>query len=792
VTGPRRARASGTRALVAAALALRVAGACAADDALVLRYDRPAEAWSEALPLGNGRLGAMVFGGTASERLQVNEATLWGGAPHATGDRPAPGTLERVRQLVFAGDTAAAESAAAGLLGEHRLLAPYQPFCDIHLVQAGHEAATDYRRELRLEDAVATVSYRVGDTTFRREAFVSQPDQVLVVELTADRPGSESLVVGVDSPQVGALVSSAADDQLHLQGRVPARSNPPGTWTASWDEPGMRFAAHLQVRTRGGSVHRVGQLLVIRDADAVTLLFAAATAFRNYHDIGGHPDRASRLAVARAAARSDAELARRHREDFSARFSRVRLRLGDPAAPQGPTDERLRHFAGTRDPQLVALYYQFARYLLLSASRPGGQAANLQGLWNQDLRPAWGSKWTTNINLQMNYWPADSGNLWEAERPLWDLVRDLRATGSATARALYGVDGWVLHHNTDLWRSTDPVDGVWGVWPVGAAWLANQMWDHYEFSQDREFLRSEAYPAMKGAALFALHALVPAPAGTPFADMLVTNPSVSPENQYMAGGHPAYLTYAPSMDIELLGELFAHCEAASLVLGVDAGLRARLAQARLRLPPLQVGSRGQLQEWIRDYPEAEPQHRHTSHLYGLYPGSSIDPEATPGLAAAARRSLELRGDGGTGWSRAWKVALWARLGDGEQAWANLQRLVGESTLPDLFNDGPPFQVDGNLGGAAGIAEMLLQSRHGEILLMPAVPAAWRNGSVAGLRARGGATVGFDWREGRLVRATVRASVAGTALVRYGGRATAITLRPGQVVTLDGALAPVAD
>jgi alpha-L-fucosidase 2 len=434
----------------------------------------------------------------------------------------------------------------------------------------------------------------------------------------------------------------------------------------------------------------------------------------------------------------------------------------------------------------VALYYQYGRYLLISSSRAGGQPANLQGIWNQDLLPAWGSKWTTNINLEMNYWPAETGALWETQTPLWDLIDDLQVAGAKTAQRYYGAHGWVVHHNSDLWRATTPVDGPWGLWPMGGVWLSNQMWDHYTFSGDEAFLRNPAYPAMKGAAEFVLDFLVEAPAGSPVAGKLVTNPSTSPENRYLLDGKPVGLTYAPTMDIELINDLFNHVRAAARHLGVDAALVSRIDAAQPRLPPLQIGHKGQLQEWIEDYPETEPDHRHVSHLYALYPGDAISPDKTPALAMAARRSLELRGDGGTGWARAWKTALWARLGDGDHAYKLLHDLIAENTLPNMFDDCPPFQIDGNFGGTAAIAEMLMQSRIGEITVLPALPSRWQDGEVDGLRARGGLRVGITWRKGVPTEVRLLSTTATSVHLRYQHQRIVVALEPGKELTVGAA------
>jgi alpha-L-fucosidase 2 len=775
-------------ALALACLALTSIPAAAAGPArpLVLTYDKPAAKWTEALPVGNGRIGAMVFGGMEDERLQVNEGTLWGGGPHDYTDPDAFSRLQEIRQSIFAGQVAEAEKLTEAFMGRPKLLMPYQPFCDLRLHVPGHAGATSYRRQLRLDEATADVAYTVGATTFRREVFASYPDQVLVVRFSASTPGQITFSIGMDSPQPGVRVESVASDGLELTGQIQPRQNPARSWTGSWDQPGLRFAAAMKVRIEGGSVRSAGGRIEVSGATSATILFSNATSFRNYRDIGGDATGRARAFLAGAASRPYSALRLRHVNDFSRLFSRVRLTLGDtPSA--GTTDDRIKSFGATEDPDLVALYFAFGRYLLISSSRPGGQPANLQGIWNEELTPAWSSKWTTNINLEMNYWHADAGDLWETQTPLWDLVRDLRVSGAETARAHYHAKGWVLHHNTDLWRATTPVDGAWGVWPMGEAWLANQMWDHFQFSGDREFLRREAYPAMKEAAQFILDTLVPAPADGPAAGRLVTNPSTSPENQYVSAAGRHHLTYAATMDLQLVGELFEACGRAASMLGVDAGFRDELRRAGERLPPLKVGARGQLQEWIEDYREVEPAHRHVSHLYSLYPGSAISLDATPPLAAAVQKSLELRGDGGTGWSSVWRVALWARLRNPEHAYANLKFLLTTSTLPNMFDLCPPFQIDGNLGGPAVIAEMLVQSTADEIRLLPALPRQWSSGSLTGVRVRGGGKVDLAWKDGRLTLCRLRADRARKVVVRYGERSATVSLAAGRTAALDGAL-----
>ena len=775
--------------IVLAALTLTVS-ARVNESLFKLTYDKPASKWTEALPLGNGRIGAMVFGGTVDERLQINESTLWGGVPHDYTSPEAYSQVEEIRRLIFAGKVEEAEKLSETMMGTPKMLMPYQPFCDLRLHFLGHYQATEYRRELHLDDAIAETTYKVGAVNFRREVFVSYPDQVLIVRIVASRPGQLTFTLRLDSPQVGTLVESIANDGLQLTGQIQPRQNPPTSWTGSWSEPGMRFAAALRVLPEGGSVRSVEGRLEISNADAVTVLFSNATSFRNYRDISGDALAGARAYLERATRHSYDSLRKRHLDDFRQLFSRVQLRLGEDRAI-GSTDQRLKSFGEDEDPSLLALYFEYGRYLLISSSRPGGQPANLQGIWNEGLRPAWGSKWTTNINLEMNYWQADAGDLWETQEPLWSLIRDLRVTGADTARVAYHSKGWVLHHNTDLWRATTPVDGSWGIWPVGGIWLANQMFDHYEFSGDRDFLRREGYPAMKEAAEFALGILVEAPVGTPFAGRLVTNPSTSPENQYLLDGKRHYLSYAPSMDIELIRELFKNCRRAAEILGTDTQFRSALDRAERRLPPLQIGKRGQLQEWIEDYGENEPQHRHVSHLYSLYPGHDISLELTPELAAAVKKSLELRGDGESGWSTMWRTALWARLQNPERAYANLKILITTRTLPNMFDQGPPFQIDGNLGGTAAISEMLVQSTPKEIVVLPALPHQWSSGSLKGVRIRGGGKVDIVWKAHRLTEIRVRSDRVMKYRIRYGDNTANLKTRREKPITLDGNLHRIA-
>ena len=758
----------------------------AADSSPRLNFNRPASAWTEALPLGNGRLGAMDFGGVDDERYQVNEDTLWGGAPHDYANPDAYQHLDEVRGLIFKGKVAEAEKLAETMMGKPNLLAPYQPFCDLHLRFKEQTLPTAYQRGLDLTTAIADTEYTIDGVSFRRESFISFPDQVLVIHMAASKPGQLTFTLGMDSPQAGTQVSSSEDATMELMGQIPPRQNPPSSWTGSWDKPGMRFAARLKVLASGGTVRSGGDHLEIAGADSVTIVFSNATSFKTYRDVSSDAVTAARSTLQRALTKTYAQLRQDHTQDFGRLFSRVRLQLG-PAHSDRPTDERIHDFANNEDPSLLALYFEFGRYLLISSSRPGGQAANLQGIWNDQLRPPWSSKWTTNINLQMNYWQADTGDLWETERPLWGLISDLRQSGHITAQEDYHSQGWVLHHNTDLWRGTAPVDGPWGIWPMGQAWLVNQMWDHYLFSGDREFLARQAYPAMKEAVEFSLGFLVEIPAGLPFAGRLVTNPSTSPENAYLLNGRPAHLTYAPTMDIELMNELFENTRTAARILGKDAEFSAKLAATQKRLPPLQTGPQGQLQEWIQNFAETEPHHRHMSHLYSLYPGHDIDLEQTPELAAAARKSMELRGDGSTGWSDVWRVGLWARLHDADGAYANLKLLLTQMTLPNMFDLCPPFQIDGNLGGPAVMMEMLVQSTQNEITVLPALPTRWREGSLKGVRVRGGGKADLAWKEGRLTDFRLQVDHDAHYRVLYNGISADLSIKRNRPVLLNGLL-----